>query len=171
MWMSSRSAWKVRAICASTTLLGASLGCSNPIGPSPAAPVPPTPTVTITGAVTISPARLQASVNDFSGLRGRYVINPMVTFSASAIPVERVKYIRFAFVVDADRVIKEGAIPVDGGDLRQGPVTQQYPLTFDVPVHFPNLRVQITATFVDGSGAEMKMPPAEAVIQLPGVLP
>lgn len=133
--------------------------------------VPPTPTVTITGAVTISPARLQASVNDFSGLRGRYVINPMVTFSASAIPAETVKYIRFAFIVDADRVIKEGAIPVDGGDLRQGPVTQQYPLTFDVPVHFPNLRVEIRATFVDGSGGEMKMPPAEAFIQLPGVLP
>ena len=171
MLMNSRSAWKVLAICASTTLLGASLGCSNPIGPSPAAPVPPTPTVTITGAVTISPARLQASVNDFSGLRGRYVINPMVTFSASAIPAETVKYIRFAFIVDADRVIKEGAIPVDGGDLRQGPVTQQYPLTFDVPVHFPNLRVEIRATFVNGSGGEMEMPPAEAFVQLPGVLP
>ena len=169
--MHCRSAWTVRAVCASSALLSAGLGCSTPTVPSPAAPLPPTPTVKLTGAVTISPARLQASVHDFSGLQGRYVINPMVTFSASGTPTERVKYIRFAFVVDANRVIQKGAIPVDGGDLRQGPVTQRYPLTFDVPVHFPNLRVQITATFVTGSGAEVEMPPAEALIQLPGVLP
>ncbi|MGE0704457.1 MAG: hypothetical protein AB7F99_07540 [Vicinamibacterales bacterium] len=78
-----------------------------------------------------------------------------------------VKELGFSFVVDADRVIKQGAFLVHGGDLRRGPVTQQYPLTFDLPVHFPNLRVQMRAIFLDDAGAEI-VETAEAAILLPG---
>lgn len=81
-----------------------------------------------------------------------------------------VKEVRFSFVVETDRVIKQGTFLVHGGDLLRGPVTQRYPLTFDVPVHFPNLRLQMTARFVDGSGVEMMTQPAEASIQLPAAL-
>jgi hypothetical protein len=124
-----------------------------------------TPGPSATGPVTISPALLEASVNDPVRPDGRFAITPSVTFSAVGAATA-VKEVTFAFVVDADRVIKQGAFLVHGGDLRRGSVTQQYPLTFDVPVHFPNLRVQMKAVFVDDAGTPTTHI-AEAGIQLP----
>jgi hypothetical protein len=155
-----RLAWKFRTLCATTALLAFGAACASITAPPP----PPTSTA----AVTISPTLLPASVNDPLGLRGRYMINPQVTFSAAGTTAENVKEVRFAFVVDVDRVIREGAFLVHNGDLRGGPITQQYPLTFDVPVHFPNLRVRMTATFIDASSSQVTTALAEASIQLPG---
>jgi hypothetical protein len=145
-------------------LLGTVTACSrSTTGPSQ------TPGPSATGPVTISPALLEASVNDPVRPDGRFVITPSVTFSAAGTATA-VKEVNFAFVVDADRVIKQGAFLVHGGDLRRGAVTQQYPLTFDVPVHFPNLRVQMKAVFVDDTGAATTHI-AEAGIQLPTARP
>lgn len=160
----------VGTFAVTSILLGSAIACSGSESPGPTSPTPgaaistnPPPT----GAVTISPVHIQASLNSPTRSDGRYVIDPLVTFSAAGTNAAMVKDVRFAFVVDADRVIKQGAFLVHGGDLLRGPVTQRYPLAFDVPVHFPDLRVQMTARFVDRSGVEMMTPPAEAYIQLP----
>lgn len=151
-------------------LLGAGLGCSGgPTGPTPDALTPPTQTPTV--AVTISPTQIQAALSTPTRPEARYLIDPLVTFSAVGTNAAMVKELTFSFIVDSDRVIKQGALLVHGGDLRRGPVTQRYPLTFDVPVHFPNLRVRMAARFVDGSGEELMTAAAEASIHLPVARP
>jgi hypothetical protein len=165
MFVHGQRARQLEAVFFAIALLGAGgIACSDrTTGPSP------TPGPSATGPVTISPARLEASLSEPVRPEGRYLINPSVTFSAAGT-VTMVKEVTFAFVVDADRVIKQGAFLVHGGDLRRGPVTQRYPLTFDVPVHFPNLRVQMRALFIDDSGASATHV-AEAAIQLPTARP
>lgn len=167
----ARFAKTVGALGVTSVLLGSAVACSG--GPASAGPTSPTPGAISTSppptvAVTISPAHIQASLNNPTRPDGRYLIDPLVTFSAAGTNAAIVKDLRVTFVVDTDRVIKQGALLVHGGDLLRGPVTQRYPLTFDVPVHFPDLRIQMTARFVDGSGLEMTTEPAEASIQLPG---
>ena len=161
----------VGAFGVTSVLLGSAIACTaappstGPTSPTPGAAISTSPPPTV--AVTISPVHIQASLNSPTRPEGRYLIDPLVTFSAAGTNAAMVKDVRFAFVVDTDRVIKQGALLVHGGDLLRGPITQRYPLTFDVPVHFPNLRIQMTARFVDGSGLEMMTQPAEASIQLP----
>jgi hypothetical protein len=164
MFVRGQRARQLEAVLFAFALLGAGIACSGPTtGPSP------TPGPSATGPIIISPARLEASLSEPVRADGRYLINPSVTFSAAGTAT-MVKEVTFAFVVDADRVIKQGAFLVHGGDLRRGPVTQRYPLTFDVPVHFPNLRVQMRALFIDDSGAAATHV-AEAAIQLPAARP
>lgn len=147
-------------------VLGAAVACSG--GPTtPTSDPLIAPTHSPTGAVTISPAQIHATLSSPNRGGGRYLINPSVTFSAAGTDATTAKELRFAFVVDSDRVIGQGVLLVHGGDLLRGPVTQRYPLTFDVPVHFPNLRVRMTARLVRGSGEELLTAPAEASIQLP----
>ena len=150
-----------------SALVGSAFACN---GTGPTSPPAPSGTITISPTQTSSPPALSAAFSDQS-ITGRYVINPSVTFSAGNTDVSVVREVRFSFVVDADRVIEQGAFLVHGGDLRRGPVTQQYPLAFDIGVHFPNLRVQLRATFVKESGTEILSQAAEAPIQLPVARP
>jgi hypothetical protein len=99
------------------------------------------------------------------------MVNPVVQFSAGATGATAVKEVRFSFLVDIDRAIREGVFLVHGGDLRGGPVTQQYPLPFNVGVHFPNLRIRIRAVFVNDAGSSMLSPPVDAAIELPVARP
>ena len=149
------------------------LGASVAAGCGPTSPTPPTQTqsILISPSDAVAPRQLAATLNDISGHPDRYVVNPLIQFAAGATGATAVKEVRFSFVVDVDRPIREGVFLVHNGDLRSGPVTQQYPLPFNVGVHFPNLRIRIRAVFVNDLGSTMLSPAAEATIQLPVARP